>query len=320
MANKTLLPNSLKSAYGGRNWKPRTASHNDEIGSLWGQCGLNSEWASLKKVLLHPPGPELAQASDPESTQLLEIPDWQLAKKQHSDLAQAYDAAGVNVYYVEPGENPPPNLIFCADLFFMTPAGAILARPASKVRAGEERWVARRLADLGIPILRTLTGTATFEGADAIWIDSKTVLIGCGLRTNAEGVRQVSAVLDEIGITAIPIDLPVGTMHLMGIMRLIDKDLAIVWPYRLAWTAVEVLRSRGVRIIFMPDEMEASQGGAMNFVTLRASHILMAGGNPITRAFLAEEGIHCQTIEINELLKAAGGIGCLTGILERKLD
>ena len=32
------------------------------------------------------------------------------------------------------------------------------------LRAGEERHVARRLADLGIPILRTLRATATFEG------------------------------------------------------------------------------------------------------------------------------------------------------------
>ena len=40
-----------------------------------------------------------------------------------------------------------PNLMFCADLFVMTPQGAILARPASDVRAGEERWVARGLAE-----------------------------------------------------------------------------------------------------------------------------------------------------------------------------
>ena len=124
--------------------------------------------------------------------------------------------------------------LFVADLMFMTPEGAILARPASTVRAGEERWVARRLADLGIPILRTIRGEGTFEGADAAWLDPHTVLVGRGLRTNAEGVRQVSATLQEMGVAVIEIDLPCGTMHLMDILRFADRDLALAWPGRLA--------------------------------------------------------------------------------------
>ena len=48
--------------------------------------------------------------------------------------------------------------MFVADLMFMTPEGAILGRPASTVRAGEERLVARRLAELGVPILRVVRG------------------------------------------------------------------------------------------------------------------------------------------------------------------
>ena len=59
-------PRLSKSAYGGEKWSPRTLSHREEIGSMWGDCGLNSEWAPLKQVLLHPPGPELSVA-DPES-------------------------------------------------------------------------------------------------------------------------------------------------------------------------------------------------------------------------------------------------------------
>lgn len=316
-----------KSAFGGENWSPRIAQHRDEVGTLWARCGLNSEWGALKQVLLHPPGLELAQTADPEAAQLLEIPDWELARQQHAAIAQAYRDAGVTVHYVEPDAAPSPNLIFCADLFWMTPEGAILARPASTVRAGEERFIARRLADLGVPILRTLTGTATFEGADALWIDDHTVLIGRGLRTNAEGIRLITTTLNEIGVEAIPVDLPIGTMHLMGILRLLDRDLAICWPYRIAWAATEALRERGFRVVFIPDassqypygKTEASQGGALNFVTLGPRQILMAAGNPKTQAFLESEGITCHTIEVEELLKAAGGIGCLTGILEREI-
>jgi len=45
-------------------------------------------------------------------------------------------------------------LMFVSDLMFMTPEGVFLARPASTDRVGEERRVARRLTELGVPILK----------------------------------------------------------------------------------------------------------------------------------------------------------------------
>jgi N-dimethylarginine dimethylaminohydrolase len=312
-------PKYSAAAYGGENWSPRTATHQDEIGSLWGECGINAEWTRLKSVLLHPPGPELAEADDPESTQLLEIPAWKLARQQHNAMAQAYKDAGVAVHYVEPAGKPSPNLIFCADLFFMTPEGAILARPASTVRAGEERWIAQRLADLGIPILRTLRGNAVFEGADAHWLDERTVLIGRGLRTNGKAITQITSALNEMGVEVIRVDLPVGSMHLMGILRFLAPDLALAWPYRLAWRAVEALRERGFQIAYIPDEAEATHAGALNFVTLGLREVLLAAGNPITQKFLESQGVNCHTVQVAELHKAAGGIGCLTGVLQREL-
>ena len=126
---KTDQPKFSAAAYGGENWSPRKASHRDEIGFLWGVCGINAEWTRLQSVLLHPPGPELTALGDPESAQLLEIPNWELARQQHDAMSQAFGEAGVAVHYVEPAGEPSPNQIFCADLFFMTPEGAILARP-----------------------------------------------------------------------------------------------------------------------------------------------------------------------------------------------
>jgi N-dimethylarginine dimethylaminohydrolase len=138
------------------------------------------------------------------------------ARAHHDLLADAYRQAGVAVRYVEPDQVSPPNLMFVADLMFMTPEGAILGRPASTVRAGEERLVARRLAELGVPILRVVRGNGTFEGADAAWLTPETVLVARGLRTNSEGADQVAGTLGEMGIEVILVDLPPGTMHLMG--------------------------------------------------------------------------------------------------------
>ena len=69
-----------------------------------------------------------------------------------------------------------------------------------------------------------------------------------------------------------------------------------------------------------PDEEEAKRGMALNFVTLDRRKILMVAGNPITQAFYEAAGITCQTVEFDELVKAAGAMGCMTGILERTFE
>ncbi len=305
-------------AYGGEGWSPRTDSLQQELDRVWGSCGVSTEWAPLRTVLLHKPGPELDASADPDAAQMIEPLDVGRAQAQHDAITQAYRDAGVSVYYVNPQGRPSPNQMFVADLVFMTPEGAILARPASTVRAGEERQVARRLADLGIPILRTVRGNGTFEGADALWINPKTVVLGRGLRTNDAGAAQVAATLNEMGVEVIQVDLPFGTMHLMGMLRFAGPDLAIAWPKRFVHRGVEALKEHGFRVAFIPDETEASNGKALNFVTLGPQEILMAAGNPVTQAFFEDLGITCRPVAVDELSKAAGAIGCLTGILERE--
>ena len=308
-------------AYGGPGWSPRVAELGEEIGMLWASCGVAAEWTRLRSVLLHRPGPELATA-DPDAAQQLDALDVSLAAAQHDALAAAYRDEGVMVHYVDPPDGAPPgsllpNLMFVADLLFMTPQGAIVGRPASTVRAGEERWVARRLADLGIPILRTVAGRGVFEGADAAWLDEGTVLLATGLRTNAEGAAQVAATLEELGIEVVLAGLPYGAMHLMGTLRFAGPGLAIAWSGRVPYSAVEASRQRGYQVLFLPDEGAASQRIALNFVTLGPRRILVAAGNPASRRFYEAAGITCREVAIGELAKAAGGIGCLTGILWR---
>ena len=168
---------SNTSPYGGEGWSPRKKSLKEEIGTVWSSCGVNTEWTRLKRVLLHCPGIELTGISDPDKVQMIEIPFIEVITKQHDHMAAAFRNAGVAVSYVEPSFKPPPNLMFVADLLFTTPEGVILARPASSVRAGEERFIAVSLSRLGIPVLRSIRGNGTFEGADAAWLNSDTVMI-----------------------------------------------------------------------------------------------------------------------------------------------
>ncbi|MCP4417472.1 MAG: amidinotransferase [Chloroflexi bacterium] len=318
MKKKTETEPFDVAAYGGEGWSPRTRNLAEEIGDLWGTCGASTEYARLKAVLLYRPGAELSASTDTNATQMLKPVDWQLAQAQHDGIAQAYRNAGVAVHYLEPLEQPSPNQMFCADLMFMTPEGVILARPASTVRAGEERFVVQKLAELGIPIIRSVRGKGTFEGADAIWLDSQTVMLGRGLRTNDAGAAQVSSTLKEMDVEVVLVDLPFGTMHLMGMLRIVDHDLALARPRRLAHRGVEALRARGYHVAFVPDSWETANNKAFNCVTLGSKEILMVDGNPNTQAFFEGLGIKCHAVAAAELGKAAGAIGCLTGVLERE--
>ncbi len=304
-------------AYGGAGWGARTRPLRDELGTIWAACGVDSEWARLRAVLLHRPGAEL-DSTDPNAVQMLDRVDVGRAQAQYDALEDAYRSAGVTVHALNPADQVSPNQMFVADLMFMTPEGVVLARPASTVRAGEERQVARRLADMGVPIIRSLQGQATFEGADAAWLDRETVMLGRGLRTNAAALAQLTSLLEAMGVATLVVDLPYGTMHLMGMVRFGGPRLAVAWPRRTPFAAVEALRARGIQVVFVPDEQEADHGKAFNFVTLGPGRILMAAGNPISQAFYESHGIECVTVKVDELAKAAGAIGCMTGIVWRE--
>ena len=67
------------------------------------------------------------------------------------------------------------------------------------------------------------------------------------------------------------------------------------------------------------DEHEANQRSSHNYVTVGPREIIMSASAPITQAFYERHGIICHTVEVGELRKAAGAVGCLTGILQREL-
>jgi len=306
------------SAFGGTGWRPRKENLRMELGTIWAQCGVFAEWHPLKTVLLHRPGRELEASSDPNAVLMLAPVDIERAQKQHDALAGTYKKLGVTVLYLEPKQSPPPNQMFMADVLFPTPEGVILARPASAVRAGEERLAAQRLGELGVPVVRTISGSGTFEGADAMWLGHNRAIIGTGLRTNTAGAKQAVSVLREMGVDVITIRMPPDVMHLMGVLRIVDKDLAVVWPDRFPASGVETLKEHGYTVAFLPDINEGLNSHALNFVTVRPREIVMPAGNPVSQDLYERLGITCHSVEVDEIQKAAGSIGCLTGVLYRR--
>jgi N-dimethylarginine dimethylaminohydrolase len=308
----------LTAAYGGEHWSQRVAAMREDMPAWWGDWGVSSECGTLRAVLVRRPGPELDAIEDFDKVQMRADLDPDKARAQHDGLVAAYRSHGVAVHCVENGRLDKPNSYFIRDLMLMTPEGAIVTRPASTVRAGEERFVAEALARIGVPILMTVHGRGTFEGADVTWIDEDLCFLAEGLRTNEEGANQVERTLREIGVgQVVRVGLPWGAMHLDGLLNVLDRDLAVVWPRRTPTKVVRTLRERGFRFVLVEDEHEAHHCLPMNFVALAPGKILMPAGGDRLRAAYEAAGVECHTVEIGELIKGGGGIHCMTGFLKR---
>lgn len=313
-----VLKQHEDAAHGGDGWAGRDGSLRDELGSIWADCGVRSECGTLRAVLMRRPGPEIEQVTDPRAALWFDLLNPALARAQHDALAGLYRDHGIVVHDLDHVPLDKPNAYFCRDLFAMTPTGAIIARTASRARAGEERYAAAALAQAGVPIVHTVHGDGTFEGADVVVVSEDLVFVGQGMRTNRAGAEQVAAAFRRVGVPRVEIvQIPYGCGHIDGTINLVDRDLAVVFPTQLSYLVYETLKHHGYRFLDLPDAAEAQLGMAINMVPLAPGVVVMPSGNPLTRAALEHAGIECLEIDIAELMKGAGAVHCMTGVVKR---
>lgn len=293
-------------------------SFTEDLPRCWGQWGSTSEVGKLRAVLLRRPGAEIEDVTDPLEPRWRELMDPELARAQHDTLAALYRKHGVDVYYIDRMDPAKPNALYCRDLLAATPEGAIIARPAMAIRRGEERFVAEAAARLGVPIVKTINGSATFEGADLLMVDRRTAFLGYGNRTNQEGVRQVMQELHYQGVDDVTVvQVPYGIGHLDCLFGLASVDVAVVFPWVTPFIVCDKLRRRGYRIVELQNPLEARFGYATNFVALEPGKILMPAGNPDSAEAIAAAGIEVIELDMAEIRKGRGVAHCCTAVLHR---
>jgi N-dimethylarginine dimethylaminohydrolase len=312
------IVDNVPATLGGPGFRPRVQSHREDVaqGKIWRVCGSSSETNTLREVVLGWPPDTLASTRPPDDDLLLARPDLARMREEAKAIDGYFRSRGMSVHWVRDAE-APPNLVFMRDLFFMTPEGAIVARPAAEQRAGEARFLAARLAALAVPIVATVHGHGCFEGADALWLDPETVLIGLR-RTNDEGAAQVSSVLARMGVRTIRLTVPPRIQHLLGAMIFVEPRRAVLHPRAVGTDIEAVLRAHGVDLLVLPDDDEVALSRAMNFVVLGGGRLVMPAGSPRAEARYRDAGWTPDTLNISEYLSCAGGLGCLTGILWRQ--
>ena len=277
--------------------------------------GAQSMVAPLRAVLVKRPDEAFA-VDDPVAWHYAGRPDLAVAQQEHDALVALLRQGGAEVIYHDESQPGHADAIFTFDPAIVTDHGAIILSMGKSQRRGEEAAMARRLEELGVPLLYTLHDEARAEGGDLLWMDHDTLAVGLGFRTNAEGLRQLREALTGIGVNLIPVELPYYTgpdacLHLLSLISIVDYHTAVVYPSLLAVPFWQELQQRDFQLIEVPEEEFPTMG--TNVLALAPGKCLMLEGNPITKGLLEEAGCEVMTYRGNEIsLKAEGGPTCLT--------
>lgn len=286
--------------------------------------GVNSEYRKLSSVLLYKPGREIANYHDPARILHLHPIDHPAFMLEFDAVIAAFEALGIAVTLIDPAplDDDPwyrYNMMYCRDLFFMTPHGAILAKMANSIRGQEPIYAARSLKALGIPLLHVVSGEGRFEGADALWLKDDLVLVGVGNRTNRQGYEQIREVLHQQGVKCVALpSSQATTQHLLGSVQIVDRELALVRHEIIDPEVISFLGQQRCTVIKIPENREVRTRQAMNIVTVAPRTIFMTAGCPETKSAYRKAGlIIAAEFELTQLMYGAGGLACATGIAAR---
>jgi N-dimethylarginine dimethylaminohydrolase len=248
-------------------------------------------------------------------------PEFSLAESQHAALCSELAAAGAEIVELPPAPDLSLDAVYTHDASLATDFGLIVMRPGKTNRVVEGRHHGSFSARLGIPTLAKIVEPGTTEAGDMVWLDSKTLLIGHGYRTNAEGIAQMRNLLAPKGIDVISAPLPYGNgpaecLHLMSLISLLDERTALVDLSWLAVETVELLKARGYKML----EIDYSErdGLACNVLALGAKRLLAIEQNRKTNGALRAAGYDVRTFPGSEIcINGSGGPTCLTRPLLR---
>ena len=280
-------------------------------------------YAPLHNVLVRRPDAAFG-AADPARWHYTDQPYLPLAQQEHDAFVNLLLGAGVEVVYHDAPLPDHADAIFVHDPALLTERGAILLRMGKALRQGEEAALGLSLRRLGVPILYELSGAATAEGGDLLWLDERTLAVGLGFRTNAAGFDQLGEALAGLGVALVAVQLPYfegpdACLHLMSLISLVDRDLAVVYRPLLPVPFYQLLEARGVALIDVSDEEFATMG--TNVLALGPRHCLLLDHNHETRAALEAAGCRVVTYRGDEMsLKAEGGATCLTRAILRRRE
>lgn len=260
------------------------------------------------RAIVRPPSLNFAAGI---TTAGLGAPNYARAIEQHEGYCAALERCGLRLIRLE-ADDRFPDATFVEDTAVLTARGAILTRPGAQSRLAEVKEIGKALSTFYSKV-HSIAAPGTLDGGD-ICEAEKHFFIGISERTNEDGARQLTELLESFGYSASLVDIrsignlenPDGSrsnmLHLKsGLTYLGDNRLALV----------EALADRGDFSGYEPVRLNPGEEYAANCLRIN-DHVLVAAGYPGFQSRLKELGYQTIALDMSEFQKMDGGLSCLS--------
>jgi dimethylargininase len=228
-------------------------------------------------------------------------PSVEKALDQHGRYCDALRACGLKVDILAAAAEYPDST-FVEDTAILAARVAIIMRPGAQSRLGEIELIKNAILTCRTEVMQIIA-PGSMDGGDVCQADEH-FFIGLSARTNVEGARQLSAILQVHGYTSSTVDIRGQSrlLHLKsGIAYLGNKRLAIASELSAlsAFQTYELI------------EVASAETYAANCIHIN-DRILIPAGYPKLAAALESLGYTTLALDVSEFRKMDGGLSCLS--------
>ncbi|MEN2736731.1 dimethylargininase [Microbacterium sp. X-17] len=225
-----------------------------------------------------------------------EAVDSELADKQWDDYVAALSAAGWQTVEVASADQLADS-VFVEDTAVVFGDTAVISRPGADSRKPEIAGTEAALRAQGLRLLR-IEEPGTLDGGDVLKVGD-TVYVGRGGRTNAEGIRQLRALVAPLGYTVVAVPVTKALHLKTAVTALPDGTVIgyepIVDDPRIFGRFLPVPEAHGTAVVVLDDET-----------------VLMSSSAPGSVALVEDLGYTVIQVDISEFEKLEGCVTCLS--------
>jgi dimethylargininase len=227
--------------------------------------------------------------------------DLQIACAQHRAYEGLLEKLGARVVSL-PAEPDLPDSMFVEDPALVLDELAVIFPLGTGSRRPEAPSLAQAISKFRK--LEHVTLPGTLEGGDILRIGRK-LFIGVTKRSNAEGIRQLAAILSPHNYRIISVPVT-GCLHLKSALTLLGRDTLLA---NRAWFDAAPLSA------YDWIDVDPAEPHAANALAL-SNTVIFPASFPGTRARIEARGFHVTPLDIYELQKAESGLTCSSLIFQ----
>lgn len=245
-----------------------------------------------KKAIVRKPGPNFA---DGITSSNLGKPEIDIAIFQHQQYCNALKSCGLSLISLKADINFPDGC-FVEDVAIVTENVAIITIPGNTTRVGEQLSVSQTLFELRP--LYNLKHPGTVDGGDVLRVENH-FFIGQSNRTNKDGSRQLSNILNSYGFTTSEIPVDEGLHLKTGATYIGDNTIVATEHFAPFFPNLDVI---------IVDEHEQY---AANCLSVN-NHLIISSGFPDVKKKLSKRKQALIELDMSEFRKMDGSLTCLS--------